>query len=106
MSDLSNQKRVLESYMKLRNEPTLRAIAEETGIQITRVHRILKGSEMKVSEFEIFSKLIRNSNFDNKTFESNEFINLAKACFSKLSLESLQDIQFQMERKLMMQELA
>ena len=44
--------------MKKMRNPTLRKISEDTNIQITRVFRILNGSEMKISEFEIFSSLV------------------------------------------------
>ena len=58
------QKNVITSYMKKNFNPTLKKISKETGIQITRVFRILNGSEMKISELEKFSVAITDKQIE------------------------------------------
>ena len=52
------QRNIINVYMEKMCNPTLKKISEDTDIQITRVFRILNGSEMKLSEFEKFSSLV------------------------------------------------
>lgn len=52
------QMRVINRYFKIFGKKTLKEISTHTGIQITRVFRILNGSEMKLSEFSVFYSLV------------------------------------------------
>ncbi|MCB9063096.1 MAG: hypothetical protein H6622_16350 [Halobacteriovoraceae bacterium] len=64
------QKNLLRQYMTLSNQPTLKEISVETGIQVSRVFRIFNGAEMKISEFMAFQKLVKIKNgMDSKLIE-------------------------------------
>jgi len=89
------QDHILRSYRKNFPEHTLKEIAEATGLQITRVFRILNGSEMKVSEFEAFQKAL-----ESKSYSSLHFITTAKKCLQLLSEETLQTLNNEMLLKI------
>lgn len=52
MNDL--QSAIIRQYKKTYPQDKLKHISAKTNIQITRVFRILNGSEMKISEYESF----------------------------------------------------
>ena len=52
------QKKIIQDYMEAYEKPTLRRIAIDTGIHITRVFRIMQGSRMKLDEYEVMKKRI------------------------------------------------
>lgn len=52
------QTAIIDSYKKKFPNDKLRHISEKTSIQITRVFRILNGSEMKISEYEAFQNCL------------------------------------------------
>jgi hypothetical protein len=89
------QKTILKQYLLLSQEPTLREISKVTGIQQTRVFRLLNGSEMKLSEYEIFHQHIKE-----KLGATSELEVLAGKCSQNLSLESIREIENFMSRKL------
>lgn len=93
------QKMILEKYMYLYSRPTVREIASQTGIQATRVFRLFNGAVMKLTEYEIFKKLVDEKN-NGPLLES-----LAEKCLSHLSLKALKDIENAMKRKLELHEL-
>lgn len=49
---------IIRQYKKLFPHETLRVTAEKTGIQVTRVFRLMNGRKMRVSELEAFQKVI------------------------------------------------
>ena len=53
---VAEQREVIAKYFKRRGEKPLREISNETGIQMTRVFRILNGQEMKLSEYLCFKE--------------------------------------------------
>ena len=53
------QTAIIDSYKKKFPKDKLRHISEKTEIQITRVFRILNGSEMKISEYEAFQECLQ-----------------------------------------------
>lgn len=55
---MSLQQNIIKSYRTVFPDDTLREIAQRTGIQLTRVFRLLNGSPMKLSEYESFHNLI------------------------------------------------
>lgn len=56
---MEKQNEIIELYFKtIKGKDTYREISEDTGIQITRIFRILNGSKMKICELEIFEKII------------------------------------------------
>tara|TARA_R110000868_G_scaffold153644_4_gene379137 strand:+ start:1130 stop:1447 length:318 start_codon:yes stop_codon:yes gene_type:complete len=86
------QERTLRQYMELRSQPCLREIAKETGIQQTRVFRILNGAMMKLDEWEIFNDIVVK---ENACLEK-----LARECLCELSIEQLSGLQQMMKQKL------
>ena len=56
MSD--KQKEIIKEYCNLMQWPSMRFIAQDTGIQRNRLFRIVKGQEMKLKEYEIFQSKI------------------------------------------------
>lgn len=89
------QKTILKQYMLLNQDPTLRKISMETGIQQTRVFRLLNGSTMKLSEYEVFHQHVKE-----KMGLTNGLESLAQECFNKLSTESIKEIENFMCRKM------
>jgi hypothetical protein len=69
------QKELLENYLKKFSNPTLKEIAADTGLNISRVFRLLNGSKMRLSEYLIFKNLVDDAVAD-KTEE--EFLSLIK----------------------------
>lgn len=78
------QKQVLETFMVEFDKPTLKEISELTGIQVTRVFRIINGYSMKVDEYEILQGLIFS-----KKGNATDFMSLAWDCYLDLSDKEL-----------------
>ncbi len=91
----NTQDNLLKRYLQLRENPTLREISQETGIQLSRVFRLLNGSSMKLSEYEIFTRIV-----EEKMGLENSLIQMARECFEKLSRDSIVEIEFLLKRKL------
>lgn len=89
------QKKLLDQYLALSQKPTLKQIAEETGIQMTRVFRLINGSAMKLSEYEVFNHLVHK-----KLGLETGLPVLAEQCLQKLSPQSLKEIEGMIKRKL------
>jgi hypothetical protein len=89
------QNTILKQYMLLNQNPTLKKISEETGVQQTRVFRLMNGSLMKLAEYEIFHQKVKE-----KMGLTNDLEALALDCFNNLSLESIQEIENFMRRKM------
>lgn len=86
------QQRTLRQYMNVKDQPSMRQIAKETGIQQTRVFRILNGARMHLDEWEIFDQAIKEHESDLE--------GLARACVCELSHDQLSEIRTQMKTKL------
>lgn len=52
------QKKVIDDVMATHNRPTLKRLSEMTGIQLTRIFRIMNGAEMKLTEYQAFSQCL------------------------------------------------
>ncbi len=89
------QKTILDQYMLVNQNPTLKKIAEDTGIQITRVFRILNGSTMKLCEYQIFQKKVREKMGLCESLES-----IAFDCSLKLSPVAIKEIEKYLLRKI------
>ena len=87
------QKKVLDEYLGPRS-PTLREIALDTGIQVTRVHRIMRGSAMRLDEYEIFRRKAQEREGGTKL---QEMIAQIEEC---LSAEKIREIESLLERSL------
>jgi len=89
------QKVILEQYMELFSEPTLKEIAADTGIQLTRVFRLLNGSAMKLSEYQIFQERVKVKMGLSASLEA-----LAFECSMKLSPTAIKELEGVLKRKL------
>lgn len=92
---MSLQKLVTKRYMSLHNYPTLKSISLDTGVQITRAFRILNGHSMKLSEYEVFSKSIRE-----KMSSIGKLENLVEECSLKLSPIEIDELNAILNKKL------
>lgn len=92
---MSLQKLITDRYMSLNNQPTLKSIAKDTGVQITRAYRILNGASMKVSEYEVFKERIH---FKMKTI--GEFEKLATECSLRLPKVEIEELIASFDKKL------
>lgn len=89
------QKIVLEQYKLLNNNPTLKAISEDTGIQLSRVFRIFNGSCLKLSEYQIFQQKVKEKMGLTDTLEA-----IAFDCSLKLSPTAIKEIETFLKRKI------
>lgn len=89
------QKIVLSQYMLLNQNPTLKQIAKDTGIQITRVFRLFNGATMKLSEYQIFQQRVREKMGLTDALET-----IALDCSLKLSPEAIKEIEVYLKRKI------
>lgn len=81
--------------MSLHNYPTLKSISKDTGVQITRAFRILNGASMKLSEYEVFNKKIRE-----KMSSIGRLENLVEECSFKLSPIEINELNAILDKKL------
>lgn len=93
MMDL--QKTILNQYMLLNDKPTLKKISEDTGIQLTRVFRLFNGSTMKLSEYQIFNKKVKEKMGLTDGLEAVAF-----ECSLKLSPAAIKDLEVFLKRKI------
>ena len=89
------QKTILNQYMLLNNKPTLKKISEDTGIQLTRIFRLFNGSTMKLMEFEVFNKKVKEKMGLTDGLEA-----IALECSLKLSPGAILDLEVFMKRKI------
>ncbi len=89
------QKTILGQYVLLNDEPTLKVIAADTGIQITRVFRLFNGAVMKLSEYQVFQKKVKEKMGLTHTLEA-----IAFDCSLKLSPEAIKEIELYLNRKM------
>ncbi len=89
------QKVILGQYMLLNNEPTLKKISADTGIQLTRVFRLFNGSTMKLSEYQIFQQRVKEKMGLTDTLEA-----IAFDCSLKLSPDAIKEIEVYLKRKI------
>ena len=59
---MSLQSRILKEYRQQFPHHTLREISALTGIQLTRVFRLMNGAAMKLEEYELLSEVIGEKN--------------------------------------------
>ncbi len=65
---MSLQQKTIQRYRQFFPDDTLREVSGRTGIQITRVFRLLSGKNMKVAELEAFERVIRLKVAENPSF--------------------------------------
>ena len=96
---LYEQKLVLDEYIKLMAKPTFREMAKDTGIQLTRLFRIMNGMEMRLNEYVILKKRIE------ELTDASKLSNLAFKCESSLPSRARKELEGMMVRLLKQQEL-
>lgn len=89
------QATILNQYMLLYGKPTLKKISEDTGIQLTRVFRLFNGSKMKLSEYQVFSKKVREKMGLTESLEA-----IAFECSQKLSPDAIKELEIYLKRKI------
>lgn len=89
------QTTILNQYMLLNGKPTLKRVSADTGIQLTRIFRILNGSTMKLSEYQVFSKKVKEKMGLTEGLEA-----IAFECSLKLSPEAIKDLEVFLKRKI------
>jgi len=75
---MSLQSHILSEYRHQFPRHTLREISHVTGIQLTRVFRILNGAPMKLDEFERF----------HQALDSDQFIPTEQSAFQKATTKA------------------
>lgn len=86
---------VMKRYVELNGSPTLKQIAADTGIQLTRVFRLFNGSEMKLSEYEIFNQKVKE-----KMGLASSLEEIAFECSKVLSASAVSELEGYLLRKI------
>ncbi len=89
------QKIILEQYSLLYGQPTLKEIALDTGIQVTRIFRLFNGSAMKLCEYQIFQTKVKEKMGLSASLEA-----LAFECSLKLSASAILELEGILKRKM------
>lgn len=89
------QMTILNQYMLLNNKPTLKKISADTGIQLTRIFRLFNGSTMKLSEYQVFNRKVKEKMGLTDGLEAVAF-----ECSLKLSPEAIKDLEVFLKRKI------
>ncbi len=93
------QKKILQQYTSLKSNPTLKEISADTGIQVTRIFRIMNGAMLHLNEYEIFYQRV----LDLK--QSRSANNLWDECLVQLSPETLSEFEMTFKKKLWLKKL-
>ncbi len=96
---LHEQKLVLDEYMRLLNNPTFREMAKDSGIQLTRLFRIMNGMEMRLREYVTLKKRVE------ELTETSSLSELAFKCDTTLSSKAREELEHLMTRLLKQQQL-
>jgi hypothetical protein len=98
---VNEQRRILDHYLKLKKFPVLKKIADDTNIQLTRVHRLLKGHEMKLHEYLKFKEIVSclSHNIEDRVIEQ------AKQASEWLDTKTLEDFMKELEQKIKMRKI-
>lgn len=94
----TRERETIQRYRKTFPNDTLKVISSKTGIQLTRVFRIMNGKPMKVSELEIFENILGQRLGQNKRIM--EFENIVKLAALDLTVRDIETIISYIERKL------
>jgi len=95
---MMSQQEILDVYVTMFNKPTLKKTSELTGIQITRVFRIMNGSVMSITEYQAFYNLI-NAKKENSSLRA-----LIEKGLMLLSGDKLQQIESELVKGLAIKE--
>lgn len=93
------QNRTLHRYRQMFPQETLKEISVRTGIQITRVFRLMNGKPMKVGELEAFENAVTSKIAENPSY--GRLQTLIEESFSLLTNEELAKLADKFERTIM-----
>lgn len=94
----TKERETIQRYRKTFPNDTLKIISAKTGIQLTRVFRIMNGKAMKVSELESFENILGQRIGQDQRIMV--FENLTKIASLDLSVRDIEIIISYIERKL------
>lgn len=94
------QEKVLKQYFELMKKPTFKEMAEDTGIQVTRIFRLFNKAPMKLDEFQIFERRVKELTGMTSTLED-----MAYECSISLGVEAVKDLELYLLRKLQLWKL-
>lgn len=93
------QKLVLDEYLEAYGKPSLREMSKDSGIQLTRLFRIMNGMEMRLEEYLILKKRIQAK------MELGCLNDLAFKCEACLPLRAKKELDEMMKRLLKQQRI-
>lgn len=99
---MSLQSNILKEYRSLFPSDTLREISEKSGIQLTRIFRLLNGSPMKLAEYEVFHEIIEKVQTQDESFPA---IKILREKGHQLSVVEMKKIYEFIQRKIQFNEL-
>ena len=95
---MSLQNKTIQRYRQYFPQETLREISLRTGIQITRVFRLMNGKTMKVGELEAFEKAVMDKLAENPSFSRLE--SLLTEASTLMTNDELSKLAEMVERKI------
>jgi hypothetical protein len=96
---MSSQQKVINRYRQIFPNETLRETSARTGIQITRVFRLLSGKRMRVEELEAFERAIHSKLAENP--DQKRLASLIEEALAVLGPDELGRITDFVERKVL-----
>ena len=85
------QKKIISIYLEKNGHKALRVMATELDIQTTRLHRIINGSEMKISEYEKFKSYLTVDRFEN---QFTEFTTISQKAMRLLGIPEMNELKY------------
>ena len=82
------QQAILVNYKKVFPKDTFSTISKKTNIQQTRVFRLFNGAQMKLSEYEAFSSVLK----PQSSHSLMDFREASHQCETELSSENLGEL--------------
>ena len=89
------QESVLRQYMMVSGNHSMKKIAKDTGLQISRIFRLFNGLEMKLKEYHLFYRKIQEYQGVEKNLS-----HLMELCILRLPPDSVKELEKMLIRKL------
>jgi hypothetical protein len=93
------QQSILKQFKERYPKLTLKRGSELTGINSSRLFRLLNGSEMKLGEYEILQNLLKGG----ASHQTNQFIALAYKFQQSVSSDEINKVEMIMDNRLQRQ---
>lgn len=97
---MKQQESLIEHFMDVFNKPTLREMSSITGIQLTRVFRLVNGSSMRLSEYMMIKEAI-----DRQTGSSSEINQLARQLQQQMDKSRVERLMKRIHREMAYEKL-